>query len=212
MNPDFDHPKKEDDQHRVETLKPFAAIALPSPVDTSTAPIDEDDRALFPYSVEKAEAYFLNAGYIVSPRTIAHYCQTNRFQCKKFSSDGVRRWLIKESSIARHLKRLKRDQPSNASERKPSHAKASISNAPIDSVSNARANTSASDSSEHTATAMFNVKYVKFLEEQVSQKDSQLASLQAQADQVTKLTNGLGRLLLNQSEQPSDNNTESYQS
>lgn len=210
MNPVFDHPKKEDDQHRVETLKPFAAIALSSPVYTGTAPTDEDDRALFPYSVEKSETYFLDAGYVVSPRTIAHYCQTNRFQCKKFSSDGVRRWLIKESSIARHLKRLKRDQPSNASERKPSHAKASTPKAPINSTSNAPANASASNSNEHTATAMFNVKYVKFLEEQVSKKDSQLASLQLQADQVTKLTNGLGQLLLNQSESSSENNGEPY--
>ena len=210
MNPVFDHPKKEGDQYRVETLKPFAAIALPSPANVNATTPNNDDRSDFPYSVDKAEAYFLDGGYIVSPRTIAHYCQTNQFHCKKFSSDGVRRWLIKESSIARHLKRLQRNQPSIASERKPSHAKASISNAPIDSTSNARANTSASDSNEHTATAMFNVKYVKFLEEQVSQKDSQLASLQLQADQVTKLTNGLGQLLLNQSESSSKKSEEPY--
>lgn len=188
------------DQESTESLKPFAAFALPSPANAETTSPDEDDRALFPYSVEKAEAYFLDAGYIVSPRTIAYYCQTNRLQCKKFSSDGVRRWLIKESSVARHLKQLKRDQPSSAGERKPSHAKASNSNAPVDSIPDAPANASASDSNEHTATAMFSVKYVKLLEEQVLQKDSQLNSLQAQADQVTKLTNGLGRLLLNQSE------------
>lgn len=124
MEPTYDNTVKAEQLRDSEkTLKPFAALALPSPSTADSKPIENDDRKAYPYSIEKAEAYLLNAGYIVAPRTLSNYCQTNQFQCKKFSSEGVRRWFIRENSLIKHLKRLKRDHPPNASDRKPSHAK-----------------------------------------------------------------------------------------
>ena len=195
-----DQPRKNDTQN--ETLKPFAAIALPSQASTETISIKDDDRAQFPYSVDQAESYFLDAGYLVASRTISNYCHTNRFQCKKFSSEGVRRWFIKDKSLATHLKQLKLVHSPNAGDSKQSHATNAGKKGTTESTSQPFAGASASDSNDYEATAVFNVKYVKMLEKQVAQKDSQLNSLQEQADQVTKLTNGLGRLLLNQAEPP----------
>ena len=212
MEPTYDDNEQAEQQRDSEqTLKPFAALALPSPSGLDSELIENNDRRAYPYSIEKAEAYLLNAGYVVAHRTLSNYCQTNQFQCKKFSSDGVRRWFIKESSVATHLKKLKRDHSPNANDRKPSHAKSATGNISANSMSEASKDAIASDSNEYAATAIFNVKYVKFLEEQVSLKDSQLKSLQAQTDQVTKLTNGLGMLLLNKKEQPSDDSGGNYQ-
>ena len=61
---------------------------------------------------------------------------------------------------------------------------------------------------------MYDVKYVKMLEEQVSLKDSQIKSLLKQADELTLVTRGLGGLLSRANEPPhesSEGSSNDYQ-
>ena len=195
-----------DDQSDKESLKPFAALALPSPAAANVEPKLDEDRSKYRFSVEQAEAYFLDAGYVVASRTLTGYCHTNRFECKKFSSDGVRRWFVKEKSLAKHLKQLKINHSHSTSASKPPHAETNAKDIGLNSASTPSASAKASDGKEHLATAMYDVKYVKMLEEQVSLKDSQIKSLLKQADELTLVTRGLGGLLSRANEPPHESN------
>ena len=195
-----------DDQSDKESLKPFAALALPSPAAANADPKLGEDRSKYRFSVEQAAAYFQDAGYIVASRTLTGYCHTNRFECKKFSCGGVRRWFVKEKSLAKHLKLLKMNYPQSVSAGKPPHAEANTEASGSNPTSTPSAYAKASDSTEQLATAMYDVKYVKMLEEQVSLKDSQIKSLLKQADELTLVTRGLGGLLSRANEPPHESN------
>ena len=187
-------------------FKPLAEDVLQLQQVSHATVNQSNDRLGYNFSIEDAERYFLDRGYEVASRTISHYCQSNKFTCKKFTSAGVRRWFIKNDSIEKHLRQMKRDNHKVARESKRPHANGEVEKNTEIGTSTKNANANAKPRNESQAIADPEERYIVHLEKQIEQKDLQINALLSQGDELALIAKGLGGLLASPKESSDKNN------
>ena len=179
--------------------KPDANLQEPSQVIASESNANEE-RGSYTFSIEDAERYFFDAGYEVPSRTISHYCKLNNFICKKFSANGVRRWFIEKPSLDKHIEQMRYDGHAIASESKQPTAVKNNAKEKPDANLQEPSQAIASESNDDIKD-----RYIQTLENQLNEKDKQIAKMQTNTEDVATIAKGLGFLLRSPNREGGDN-------
>lgn len=157
-------------------------------------PVQDDKTMQFTHTIEQAVQFFADQGFTVAPRTISHYCNKQTFHCKKFkdTAQHVKRWKVREESLHRHLEQLQKDAQANASN---TQTTASIPSKEEKVNEQNTSNEMQTPSTQSHAIADQTERYIKTLEEQLKEKDLQIAKLQSQGEELAGIAKGLGFLL-----------------
>ena len=150
-------------------------------------------RQLYQFSIDDAERYFIDNGYEVATRTISNYCLQNQFQCKKFTSNGVRRYFIQKQSLDAHLEQMRHDGHAIASNRIREHTYTKDKEQKdISSSQDDRKRSHATASDEEDG---YREKYIKHLEEENDFLRGKLNDSEKHTTALEEIAKGLGGLL-----------------